>query len=46
MVKAKSCNKGFRSVPFKGEIGSNLSKGLDVNMVKPAKLKKIKEVKP
>ena len=46
MVKAKSCNKGFRSVPFKGEIGNNLSKGFDVNMVKPAKLKKIKEVKP
>ena len=43
---AASSARGLSGSAFKGEIGSNLSKGLDVNIVKPAKLKKIKEAKP
>ena len=39
MVKAKSCNKGLRSAPSKGAIGSNLSKGLEVKRVKAIKAK-------
>ena len=39
IVKAKSCNSGFKSAPSIGTIGSTLSKGLDVKIVKAMKAK-------